>query len=504
MSSCFSTSQRWNKPAGQIRYNCVICRENLSSKGVCKRHLEDQHVSPKVFKCEKCAERFTIKSEAKKHCSECGMGLFLYITVRPEEKRVYGCEFTGEYFSSLTKYVEHLLRLSEICERSDIRPDPDSHRKLRALLGQPLLQQHVAETSNRLHGSRHAWKNLRWNGKDISKAIEQLEYAYVRDDGRIEFGRHAKSLENVQNFGVYLDRLLCAGTLQQSQPSSSAAMEARPPGTTDKRTLRSSVSSANSSGAVTPVTTRSQAPAAPNSVPDWESLPSVPSSMPPPPEPVMSSSSTLDDVKGKRHLSDYSRFYVPHRQPPGPPTIAPDFPYAVHGNFHDTHQPPLPLSQASTTSLPFRPQEGPVSIHNSVESGLAQPQSYHLTDAHSVGSTVSSDAASGSTLMSNYQEPQLVEPTPFDYGFLPTPQGFQDFSFLYNGNPTYDLPSGDYMYPREASVRTSSIATGQTYVDEYNEYEQKMSEFQDVALPSPAHQTFLWGEDEDDQNDFRL
>ena len=49
-------------------YNCVFCHTDYTTKGTCKRHLEEIHVAKRYFRCISCSHKFNTAPEARKHC----------------------------------------------------------------------------------------------------------------------------------------------------------------------------------------------------------------------------------------------------------------------------------------------------------------------------------------------------------------------------------------------------------------------------------------------------
>ncbi len=49
-------------------YNCIFCSTDYTTKGTCKRHLEEIHVAKRYFRCLECSQRFATAPEARKHC----------------------------------------------------------------------------------------------------------------------------------------------------------------------------------------------------------------------------------------------------------------------------------------------------------------------------------------------------------------------------------------------------------------------------------------------------
>lgn len=534
-SSCFSTAPRPVKSFASTQYQCIMCDEYLSSKGVCKRHLEDQHVSPKQYKCEKCAEIFAVKAKCKEHIRDCGKGLFLYVVVKPEEKKTYACAFTGDVFSSMARYVEHLLSLSE---RSEDRPVADMHRKLYALLARPNLLPHVNEISSRLFASPSAWRNLRWNQQELNKAIDKLEYAVVLEDGTLEFSKHMSEEQRRQQAQPFLGQLLCAGKLR---PTSTATIRTSSRGRKDAMS-RSSSTSFGSNRTATPKASLNPLPGPPEPAPEMTSGPSVPPTVIPSGFPVESDTNS-QDVRSKRHLSDNSRFFVPSRLPPGPP-LPPSLPpniQQMYGMDAKSSGPATPMN-VSTTSLPFRQQDAPLMVDPPSLGVVMQPQRHAYTpslgttsssDAHaytpSLGTTGSSDAASENTLMSSYQEPELVTPMSFDYHMWhpdaiqfsiphshgqPPPQHHHHHH--HHHHPTqpqhhvtaagYPMaPDPAYFYPTSTTTttRTPSVATEHTYVVDYNSTldQKSLNSFQmdnhgGQQMIGPGSGTFFWDDEE--------
>ncbi|KAK5164332.1 uncharacterized protein LTR77_010028 [Saxophila tyrrhenica] len=192
-----------------VKYQCIVCDEFISSKGLCKRHLNEQHVSSTQYRCEECAETFFVKTAAKEHVQGCGRAV-CYIVCKQQDKRTYACEFTGNLFTSMSTYLEHLLKLSEKVGKE--RPSGNSLRKLQSLIDQPCLKPYVEEISQRLYHSPSAWRSLQWDGVQLTTIIEELEHMVCRD-GTIHFSEFRR--HSVQR---YLEDMFGDGTLPQKQP----------------------------------------------------------------------------------------------------------------------------------------------------------------------------------------------------------------------------------------------------------------------------------------------
>ncbi len=57
------------KAATSAIYNCIFCCTDYTTKGTCKRHLEEIHVAKRYFRCLECSQRFATAPEARKHCT---------------------------------------------------------------------------------------------------------------------------------------------------------------------------------------------------------------------------------------------------------------------------------------------------------------------------------------------------------------------------------------------------------------------------------------------------
>lgn len=478
-SSVFPSSPSFSKPASANQYRCIVCQEPLSSKGVCKRHLDEQHVSPKLFECERCSERFLVKKDAKNHCDECGQGVFLYTVTKPEQKKFYACEFTGECFVSKSKYVEHLLALSEKMEN---RPVADPGLKLRAILDQSALQQHVSDLSFRMFKSRTAWRNLQWTESQISKAVAELDYANVNETGTIEFGKYQKRTRD------YLESLF--GTARLPRSNSQQSRRSRSSTVTQRRSP-----SGPDDGRRTP-TQDSKLTMQPPMQPPWGAPRSTEASSMDvnmsisAPEAIMATMSA--EIRSKRHLSDQSRAFHPERYPPGPPVMA-QIPYSVGPTMPDMGY-PLPNNN-SATSLPYRSQEGPHMV-DQISSDMYSMRTAS-TAPSTVAPTLSSDTASESTMISSfrdsYHEPEGLDQRSFDcpLEFWNPPPNTHGYPFHFDGsNIDYSMSAPQLPYANgDMSARASSIATDQTYVGHYSEQDQKYANFEQI----PPHNTAQYG-----------
>lgn len=124
-------------------WRCIYCNKQCSNKGNMRKHIVDQHVARKFQKCDGCGEISTSVPKAMNHGKVCPQGTGPSITtsfsVAKDEKKVYGSEFTGDFFASQRDFVDHLLELSWRPTDSKL-PFPSKALKLRALLHQPAIR----------------------------------------------------------------------------------------------------------------------------------------------------------------------------------------------------------------------------------------------------------------------------------------------------------------------------------------------------------------------------
>lgn len=155
-------------------YRCIFCQSNYTTKGTCKRHLEEIHVAKRYFRCVKCSRKFGTAPEARKHCATCGVGVLGWNTETPEAHKIYSSEFIDhQLFSTPQLYINHLLGLS--ASPLDVRPVRSWHRKLRNLLEQPVCQTQLRALSIRLFKSADGWREVRWEHERVRRAVKELE-----------------------------------------------------------------------------------------------------------------------------------------------------------------------------------------------------------------------------------------------------------------------------------------------------------------------------------------
>jgi hypothetical protein len=212
----------------------------------------------------------------------------------------------------------------------------------------------------------------------------------------------------------------------------------------------------------------------------------------PAPEAVMTSMSA--ETRNKRHLSDSSRNINPERQGAGPPIMS-QISYAAGPSMPDILY-TLPNSN-STTSLPFRSQDSPQMMDQMTA------DMYSMRTASTATPTLSSDAASESTLMSSYHEPEALDQMSYNYysGYWHTQQGDQSYNLNFTGNNNnninYGMPPPQIYYANSDPSR-SSIATASTYAVETNDYDHKFAHFDPLPHNSAQQETtFFWDGDDD-------
>ncbi|KAK1809473.1 hypothetical protein LTR12_016156 [Friedmanniomyces endolithicus] len=183
-------------------YNCIFCSTDYTTKGTCKRHLEEIHVAKRYFRCLECSQRFATAPEARKHCQTCGGGIVGYKTEIPEEHKLYSSEFVPhEVFPTQQGYVNHLLDLSVATRKA--RPKRSEHRKLRNLLKQPFCVTALRSLSQRSFKSDDGWQHVRWEHERVRKAVHELEHgnldSEVGTDDTLQLHRVGTFLEALFN-----------------------------------------------------------------------------------------------------------------------------------------------------------------------------------------------------------------------------------------------------------------------------------------------------------------
>jgi len=469
-----------------IPYACIICDEDMSSKGVCKRHIDEQHVSPKIFRCERCGEDFNTKADAKKHCNRCGLGIFTYTIVKPRAKKIYASQFTEEWFASKSTYLEHLLKLS----RGDAaRPRSNLHCSLRALLSHPSLQQNVSDISQRIYNDPAASRRLRWTDDQLNKAIAELEAAaVVHENGMIDFSGRPVSRRPDYSIVTFLQGLLYAGTLTTVEEAQ-ATCEMTPPVTSSRASRLSSLAITTSDVADSPGSA-ALTPAGRSSHRDYRTEMSISPAVGP-------SDMTIDtppitqDVKVKRHLSDESRFFQPPREPPRPSFSSSQ--YRTSMDSQQTGRSAHTDISAAPSNRPYQIQRGPLSVDQNALGITSAPQSY---PAMAPIAMHPSAATSATTLVSNYQEPEFLPPAQgLNYNMWNPGQDLA-YSPRFADMSTSSLPYLDYGYSNESSLRTPSIATDRTRVGVPEEH-QKLEEYMSLeSYPTATgYGTYMLGND---------
>ncbi|KAF2769446.1 hypothetical protein EJ03DRAFT_351187 [Teratosphaeria nubilosa] len=167
--------------SSSAEYSCVFCEKNdktYSSKGTCKRHLEEMHVAKKYLQCNECHHKSNTVPDARKHAAQCSSKMVGWTNVKPGPKKYYSSEFAQSLvFESQQLYVEHLL---ELCGKPfDQRPRLSWHTKLRNLLEKEVDPEYLKDTSRRIIGSPGAWRNARWDFDRLHRACRELEFGIL-------------------------------------------------------------------------------------------------------------------------------------------------------------------------------------------------------------------------------------------------------------------------------------------------------------------------------------
>ncbi|KAK3620554.1 hypothetical protein LTR56_023336 [Elasticomyces elasticus] len=295
-------------------YNCVFCRTDYTTKGTCKRHLEEIHVAKRYFRCLMCSHHFSTAPEARKHCQTCGAGLLGYKTEIPSEHKLYSSEFLPhQVFPTQQGYVNHLLDLSVAA--NEPRPVRSYHKKLRNLLEQHACEKALRSLSLRLFMSAEGWRDARWEHERVKKAVHELEHGILEcgtsTDDVLKQHKMEKFLTDLFN-----DRAVSTALAPSSPPRQRATLVPR---------IETHGSALSKRLSVSPL-----------------------------PEPTT-----------KRPLSVESSARTPIRQPPGPPTPT--------TNYH-RDQPSKPQYEHRYHQQQAQPQAIPQHIQGVPASGVPQQQ----------------------------------------------------------------------------------------------------------------------------------
>lgn len=203
-------------------YNCVFCHLDYTTKGTCKRHIEEIHVAKRYFRCNACNDRYATAPEARKHSITCPAGTLDYSTVVPGNRKVYASEFVASrLFHTQQAYLNHLLELSALPKEE--RPTRSWHLKLRNLLEQPECDVPLQRLSSRLFGSAGAWRNVRWEHERVRRAVEQLEYGLPAEHGSEADESAQRRRVEIFLQDLFKDRAISTTISVHSPPPSSAA-----------------------------------------------------------------------------------------------------------------------------------------------------------------------------------------------------------------------------------------------------------------------------------------
>lgn len=125
-----------------------------------------------------------------------------------DDRKVFGSEFTGQYFSSRRGYVDHLLYLSERLAGS-APPIPSMYLKFMALLGQPAIHEEWMNVRHQWLGTVVDLPGLEWSEDQMENAIRLLEMGIVDvEPGPVEALRR-------NEVRPFLEHLMFAGFHEQ-------------------------------------------------------------------------------------------------------------------------------------------------------------------------------------------------------------------------------------------------------------------------------------------------
>lgn len=205
------------QPRTEPQYACVMCPSSkppLSDKGVCVRHVRDQHVLPEETRCDVCGQVLIGRRQVKAHEKQSGHRTGFH-PARREPTPLYASEWTGELFHSPDDFINHIVQLSQRRTMSGV-PVGRKLRALQGMLGQPGLRVPVAEVCQRLMGQADGWKSLLWSENTMMVAIEELSFGYA------EFEPGHRRALRPHFIRTWLERLFTDG---QSTPASIAEPE---------------------------------------------------------------------------------------------------------------------------------------------------------------------------------------------------------------------------------------------------------------------------------------
>jgi len=325
-----SSKQAKAKAASTVTYSCVFCGENYSSKGTCKRHLDDMHVARRFLQCNKCRARFKTVPEARKHCDPCSSSVLGWTDWKPPPRQLYSSEFDNKVFRTQQQYTDHLL---ELCAKPrESRPGVSVHRKLYNLLEQPGLQEPLTKLSFHLFGAADGWRNVRWEYNRVMKATVELE------NGIPDLRPSPPGMPD--NAVVFLDQLFADRKLHTSAASHPASNTSPESGADKRRSFKAGYEDETPRSGMQPLVGAFACH-------QMASLPEPASHATeayyPPPTP------TGLDFPSKRPLSYESAARVPERMPPGPPSNVPTV-HHHHGAlpFHHPEYPSITTTSSSS------------------------------------------------------------------------------------------------------------------------------------------------------------
>jgi hypothetical protein len=317
LSGVTGGSSRCKAPSGGSAlntYNCVFCHTDYTTKGTCKRHIEEIHISKRYFRCVMCSRHFGTAPEVRKHTARCGLGVLGWVLETPPVHKMYSSEFVAhQIFATQQLYISHLLELSH--EPAAGRPVRSWHLKLRNLLELRELESALRNISIREFNDPEGWRSTRWEHERVKKAVNELELGELDR----ELGPHDMlRLHKIRQFleDLFADR--ATSTAVSTTPSYEVEAQAENAQTETQIEVQSEVLTEldDEKGAI-----KVEAIEEEEEEEELESSPTPPRQVEPTP---------------KRPLSFESSVAAPTRHPPGPPTPGPN----IQTHHSVGHQPP--------------------------------------------------------------------------------------------------------------------------------------------------------------------
>ncbi|KAH9827271.1 hypothetical protein Tdes44962_MAKER09775 [Teratosphaeria destructans] len=426
--------------SSSAEYSCVFCEKNdktYSSKGTCKRHLEEMHVAKKYLQCNECHHKSNTVPDARKHAAQCSSKMVGWTNVKPGPKKFYSSEFAQSLvFESQQLYVEHLL---ELCGKPfDQRPRLSWHTKLRNLLEKEFDREYLQDTSRRMIGSPDAWRNARWDFDRLHRACRELEFGIL--DHELDPG----DLLRLRRRKAFLEELFAARLPEAT--SSSAGSRGRPQKIEEPPPPTSFTNTASNASTDPAPVYQSQAPA--------------------------ESQQMMTLANGYNHATNtYFTSPPDHRLQESAPQEAP---------------PKRPLSYETASSVPLRIPPGPSPATFQTDDGPAYRDVYSEPFRYPVQQNTSMGTISPAFTSSPW--PMQDQPPPYDQNFVtaatsyPTPlQSAQAVT------ESLELPAANLSLPEQyGQVNLQSTDGNHNLMDLYNSAPTSIPTNMSVDVPEQA------------------